>query len=418
MSLDLLTRLDPLRRIRCPSCFAEFAAFQMHVRCSSGICRDDFGRQVDDPVLTRTLTGQTADGNRSALKAPWWVDPRRDPRRRVGWLLDWLVLPGSLTCPQCLHPAELRLCPRCHRELPDRVLSQPRAGSITVFGPPTVGKTTYLTVLLQEIKKATDLPRRLGLRPLDEATRQRYRQDYFDVTYGPRGGKSPRRAHTSTMPLDLDRRVLQPLIFELKTTAPGPGPLVSFCDLAGQDWENNIALLRSEGGHLVRRARGLLFVIDPLRIPEVKARVPDLTPEEETGVTADYVEDADKLADFFAKVPIRTPLAICLNKLDRWGPLLGEDTTLYQVARSVRTKDPDRALDRAIHEEILAALHRWGQQEFLDRLVADFPVHRFFACSALGDAAQVTQGASPPLPTPLLVERAALWLLERQRLLR
>lgn len=418
MPLDLLTRLDPLRRIRCPSCFAEFAAFQMHVRCASDLCRTDLGRQVEDPILTRTLTGrEPVPGSRKALRSPWWVDPRHDPRRKVRGWLDWLLLPGSLTCPYCEQASDLRLCPRCHRELPERALRRP-GGSVTIFGPRGVGKTTYVTVLLQEIKKAADTPRRLGLRALDEEVRRRYREEYFDVTYGSPGADGPgRRRHAATQSLDVDRRVLQPFVFELKTAAAGPGPIVSFCDLAGEDWEFKVELLRREGGHLVRGAGGLLFVIDPLRIPQVAAQVVR-TEEEEAFSPADYVEDADKLAEFFPKLPARTPLAIVLNKIDRWGPLLGEETLLHQIARSAPTETPDKKLDRAIHEEVRSALRHWGQVEFLDRLESDFPTHQFFACSALGDAAQVDDEAPMPLPTPLLVERAAVWLLDRQGLLR
>jgi hypothetical protein len=46
-----------------------------------------------------------------------------------------------------------------------------------------------------------------------------------------------------------------------------------------------------------------------------------------------------------------------------------------------------------------------------------FPDHRFFACSALGDAATGREDLPQPLPTPLLVERPVLWLLERQGVL-
>ncbi len=196
----------------------------------------------------------------------------------------------------------------------------------------------------------------------------------------------------------------------------GPSPLVTFCDLAGEDWEMKIDLLRREGGNLVRRSRGLLFLIDPLRIPEVAAQL-DLTEEETTVPAADYVEDADKLADFFPKTPVRTPLAICLNKIDRWGPLLSKASVLHEVARSVPTAEPDGRLDRLVHEEVRTALRLWGQTEFLDRLESDFPNHRFFACSALGDAAQLRADLPPPLPTPLLVERPALWILEQQGLI-
>jgi hypothetical protein len=393
----------------------------MHIRCASAACRCDFTKQVEDVILTRTLTGQDArPGSGTALRSPWWVDPRQDSRRRLRGLLDLLVLPGALTCPKCREPADLRLCPECHHELPGRALLPRRSGNVTIFGPQAVGKTTFLTVLLQEIKKGGR--RRLGLKPLNDEVRDRYRHDYQDLTYGSReGGLIPhpgtaRSRHAPTLSLEIDRRVLQPLVYELKTGLDGPSPLVSFCDLAGEDWEMKTDLLRREGGHLVRRSRGLLFLIDPLRIPEVAAQL-ELTEEEATVPPADYVEDADKLADFFPRTPVRTPLAICLNKIDRWGPLLSKDSKLHEIARSVPTSEPDPRLDRILHEEVRAALRIWGQTEFLDRLESDFPDHRFFACSALGDAAQVRPDLPPPLPTPLLVDRPALWILERQGLL-
>lgn len=425
MALDWLSRLDPLRRLRCPFCFGEFAAFQMHLKCTSDACRTDFGRQVEDPILTRALGG-AALGQRpgSGLKSPWWVDPRHDPRRRVRGWLDLLVLPGALTCPMCGSDADCRLCPHCHRELPDRALEDRKTGNITIFGPQSVGKTTFLTVLLQEIRKEDAAGKRLGLKPLNDEVRSRYNTEYHDVTYGTRDQTVGalrqgvvRSRHAPTLSLEIDRRVLQPLVYELKTGSPkATSPLVSFLDLAGEDWEMKVDLLRREGGPILRQSRGLLFLIDPLRIPEVSARM-DLTEEEANVPAADYVEDADKLADFFARTPVRTPLAICLNKLDRWGPLLNRDTVVHQVARSVLDREPDKALDRTIHEEVRTALRKWGQEEFLDRLESDFPIHQFFACSALGDAAQIRPDELPPAPTPLLVERAALWLLERQGLI-
>jgi hypothetical protein len=290
------------------------------------------------------------------------------------------------------------------------LLDHRKSGSITIFGPQAVGKTTYLTVLLQEIKKAPDTPRRLGLRPLDDEVRRRYREEYYEITYG-------HARHAPTVTLELNRRVLEPLVYELKTNAPGPGPIVSFCDLAGEDWEQKPELLRREAPHLIQQTQGLLFLIDPLRIPQVRAGM-ELTEEEATVRLADYVEDADKLADFFPRLPARTPLAVVLNKIDRWGPLLAKDTALHQIACSAPAGEPDRALDLTVHEEVRSALRRWGQTEFLDRLESDFPVHQFFACSALGDAAQLRPDHTAPRPTPLLVERAAIWLLGRQGLLR
>ena len=62
-------------------------------------------------------------------------------------------------------------------------------------------------------------------------------------------------------------------------------------------------------------------------------------------------------------------------------------------------------------------MRRWGALGFLEYITLNFPNHRFFACSALGDAAQPREDLPQPLPTPLLVERPVLWLLQRQGIL-
>ncbi len=113
---------------------------------------------------------------------------------------------------------------------------------------------------------------------------------------------------------------------------------------------------------------------------------------------------------------MKAPLAICLNKLDRWGRLLPEGTRLREWACGV-PGPADAALDQAIHDEVQSALRRWGAAGFLEHVALTFPDHRFFACSALGDAAQEREDQPQPLPTPLLVERPVLWLLERQGVL-
>ena len=63
MPLDLMTRLDPLRRIRCPFCFERFAAFEMHLRCNDHYCKTDFGRMIADPILSKALNGPRFTGD-------------------------------------------------------------------------------------------------------------------------------------------------------------------------------------------------------------------------------------------------------------------------------------------------------------------------------------------------------------------
>jgi hypothetical protein len=428
MPLDLLTRLDPLRRIRCPFCFERFPAFELHLRCNDHYCKTDFAHMVEDPILSRSLNGRRGhSGAGAALRSAWWVDPRADRRRGIRRHLDWMVLPGTLDCPNCHKPTDCRLCPRCHAQLPDSVVTLD-AGHIAIFGPQSVGKTTFITVLIHELDHRVGPENGFILEPLTDEIRERYEREYHELTYGGSQfgigedlhAESYRRSHSATPSLETSRSVLQPLVYRLTRTRGGrrASTLLSFFDTAGEDWEMNIDLLRGEARYL-GLARGLLFLVDPLRLREVAHdRRLRLTEKESRVPAADYLNDIRKLTTFFPRSPVQTPLAIVLNKLDRWGELMEEGTALRQVARSVPTEAPSRGFDQVIHEEVQSTLRRWGATGFLEHVATHFPNHRFFACSALGDAAQEREDAPQPLPTPLLIDRPVLWLLAQQGILK
>lgn len=420
MPLSLLHRLDPLRRVRCPYCFARFAAYQMHIQCDNYACKADYTRMVDDPILSRALNGARAGGS---LRGPWWVDPPTDKRRGLRRYLDWFLLPGPLTCPACKRPTDHRLCPACHAHLPDSAITLP-SGHIAIFGLQSVGKTTFITVLIHELDHTIGPREGFVLEPLGDEVRERYEREYHELTYGGGGfgigedglAGSFRRSHSPTQAIEMNRAVLRPLIYRLtrRLGRRRRRTLLSFFDMAGEDWEMNLDQLRGEAKYL-GLARGLLFLVDPLRLRPVglDPRI-RLTEREAHVPPADYLNDARKLATFFPASPVKTPLAIVLNKLDRWGHLLEEGTLLHRMARSVPAGPPDPGLDAAIDAEVRAALRRWGAGGFLEHVEVNFPDHRFFACSSLGDAAQEREDAPQPLPTPLLVDRPALWLLSRQ----
>src|SRR5690606_32452965 len=109
-------------RIDCPVCLRRFALFQTHLRCDKA-CRAAQQFTTPDPILTRALQGpRAASDPGSALMSVWWTDPAHDPERSWRRWLDWVVLPGGLTCPVCHQVAEARLCPHCHAELSGAVL--------------------------------------------------------------------------------------------------------------------------------------------------------------------------------------------------------------------------------------------------------------------------------------------------------
>ncbi len=424
MPIDLWKRLRPWRTVRCPFCFETFPAHAMHLRCDSQICKSDFTRMVDDPILTRALNGRRGSTTGAAIRAPWWIDPPKDTRRGMRRFFDWLLMPASLKCPKCQEAADLWLCPACHSPLPDG-LGALGAGHLAIFGPQSVGKSTYVSVLIHELDNRVGPENGFVLDPLNDEVRDRYEREYHETTYGggrfgvgeDYGSDGFRRSHSATPSLEINRGVLKPLVYRLiRRSGKGPSALLSVFDTAGEDWEMNIEFLRGEARYMAE-ARGLLFLIDPLRIRAI-AQDPRiiLTEKEKRVLSADYLTDARKLATFFGRLPVKVPLAICLNKLDRWGHLLPKGTRLYDWACGV--PDPlEPGLDEAVHEEVRSLLRRCGASGFLEYVATTFPDHRFFACSALGDASTLREDMPQPLPSPLLVERPVLWLLGRQGVL-
>ena len=291
------------------------------------------------------------------------------------------------------------------------------AGHIAIFGPQSVGKTTFVTVLLHELDHRVGPERGFILEPLTDEIRERYEREYHDLTYGgdqfgvgeDLAGDAYRRSHSATPePGDQPGRPAAP---RLSPDPPqggrgAPARLLSFFDTAGEDWEMNIDLLRGEARYL-RLARGLLFLIDPLRIREVAHdRRLTLTEKERHVPAADYLNDARKLATFFPKTPVKTPAGHLPEQARPLGPPDGGGD---RPERGRPIGPPGRARPRAstprVHEEVQAALHRWGATGFLEHVAVNFPNHRFFACSSLGDAAQEREDAPQPLPTPLLIDR-------------
>ena len=187
--------------------------------------------------------------------------------------------------------------------------------------------------------------------------------------------------------------------------------------MAGEDWEMNIDLLRREGGYLVRRSRGLLFLIDPLRIPRGRRAAPaDRGGDDRPARRLPGGRRQARPTSSRAR-PSSTPLAICLNKLDRWGPLLSQGSKLHEIARSVPIAGRPPARPARPRGGPPALRHLGPDGVPRTRLESDFPNHRFFACSALGDAAQERADLPSPCRLRCWSIGPALWLLEQQGVL-
>lgn len=156
-----------------------------------------------------------------------------------------------------------RACPDCEFPLPQSIDTR-EAMVIAVIGVNRVGKTHLLAASL------TEAHRRNGLAALDcqefepaDTTNQRFREDYYTPLF--REGRL-----IEPTPATVGAR-FEPLVFNV--TLPGAVPFsVVMHDLAGETL-SDYGLRAHEAAYL-RAARGIIFVIDPRDIDDLREGLP------------------------------------------------------------------------------------------------------------------------------------------------
>ena len=118
----------------CLTCFREFELRQAHYRCVNKQCVER-----DDP-FSEFLLG--VDQILGTVVIPEEPDTR-PPDLRNG---------GQQLCPKCLNPTSVRLCPRCHAELPTYQDGVP-GHIVYVLGPKGCGKSLYLIATFDHLER-------------------------------------------------------------------------------------------------------------------------------------------------------------------------------------------------------------------------------------------------------------------------
>ena len=325
------------------------------------------------------------------------------------------VIPGSrrleAVCPHCKHPTGRRACPNasCARDLPSGYCDQPNK-IIALFGAIASGKSTYVTVLIRELRRWLTEERGAAMTPGDDETAAHYRDDMETPLY--KDGLVLDR--TPEMAPDV---ALAPLVYCLSVTDKGrfcrsSRRLVTlvFFDTAGEDMSDKAK--RQKYGAYVAAASGVIFIVDPTEFDGARG---DLMPAADRrrnpGATVGE-KTVMEITRWFEemnpgrKSRLTVPACLVLSKIDRLPPALSRDLVLHRVPEHRGVLDTrDR---EAVHDEVKALLRRWGST--LDEIEQRYHTVGFFAMSALG-AAPNQERLSPTGVRPHRVADPLLWLL-------
>jgi hypothetical protein len=320
-------------------------------------------------------------------------------------------------CGECGQPTHKRLCPHCHMELPHTVGKFPHY-IFAVVGAKEAGKSHYLAVLIDQIRKELGPALEMLLEPLNDHTVKRYREDFHQPLF------RDHRAITSTNSALADRRVQMPLVYTL--TFSGRDLLgrkrirsvvtLVFFDTAGEDLndEDTIATVNK----YIYHSQGIILLLDPLQLPEVRARLDGRVPLPNVNTeTADILTRMTRLVLAGRGLPadamIPSPLAVAFSKFDAVEPLV--DAQMQLNAAADHRTGFDVADFDAVSAEMQALLARWDSQVLVQQVRTHYRRHGFFGLSALGCNPHGDQQV--PRVMPRRVEDPFLWLLHQHGLI-
>jgi GTPase SAR1 family protein len=380
----------------CPYCFERSKINNVKFRCTNEYCTPE----EDSVVSKRTMSRKIMKKAFRLYKKPF------------------LRMPKKWRCPSCQAISTNRICPRCHSQLPNDI-DKVDSMIIAVIGAKNAGKSHYITVLIQELKNQLSADFNFAIRALTDKTSDRYDKYFRRPVY------EENRVIDATQTALVDRSVMEPLIYELKfhrsVTNLKTKKIVDliFFDTAGEDLNDEDIM--STVNKYIYTASGIIFLLDPLQLPEVRRSLPPGTPlpdintESETIIsrTINLIRRANKIPP---GAQIDIPVAVSFTKIDALEPILAPASALRFPSRH---RENGRIIPSdfdSVSMEMESVLRDWQGNDFAQQLAVHFKHYSYFGLSALGCNPHGTKVIKEV--RPFRVEDPFLWLLWKAGVIR
>jgi hypothetical protein len=293
-----------------------------------------------------------------------------------------------------------RACTNCEFPLPQSIDTR-KALVIAVVGVNRVGKTHLLASSL------TQAYRHRGLAGIgctlvpDDATSTRFMQHYYNPLF--------RRREILETTAEDDLARFQPLIFNVTLEGQEPFSLVVH-DVAGEVFADRQR--RAVAGTFLRAARGIVFVIDPRDIDDLRSGLPDwILDNNELGWDQGALLSACLQSDGVLEGQVAVPVAITVAKSDLLPLACGQELPFLCPAPNGESREAMASRIREYSREVAAFLEAYGAfsvlepaREYAARASAGTGPGRraavtYHAVSALGanpdEDEQITQKVQP-----------------------
>ncbi|MBR3894588.1 MAG: hypothetical protein IKJ35_05515 [Clostridia bacterium] len=325
------------------------------------------------------------------------------PKDAEGWI-------PQLYKKQCLACKDARkriYCPTVEKEIPTEFLSG-ESLPIALVGAKASGKSNYIGVLIDEVKRkmARSFNTTLSV-SCDETSRRFYDQFY----------KIPLYTHGEVVAAT-DAGEMPPMIFPLRFMDRKDriinSATLTFYDTAGENLDSDEEMLIYN--RYIPNAKGIILLLDPLQVPgirqqlEGKMQLPAMNTDV-TEVLSRVVENIRSVKNI--KGTINIPLALAFTKLDvlEKFDIISEDSLLREESRHLELGAFSMSDFDSCTIQMRDILENWLDAEFT-QLVKNFSKYAFFGVSALGE---VPENNTVSSIKPKRVLDPLLWLLAENK---
>jgi len=293
----------------------------------------------------------------------------------------WIPLAYKKKCVNCKEAAKQLFCDAARKEIPIEFLSM-RSLPIALLGAKASGKSNYIGVLINEIRKKMANPFNCSL---SMACSQESKQAYDNLYYRPlyEGGFTVRATDAGEVP-----PLIFPLRFMDKKNRIVNMAALTFYDTAGENLNDKNVM--HTFNRYITNAQGIILLLDPLQVPNIRNMLVN------NGFNALPEKNAEiyDVLDIIIKVirdvknikgQIEIPLALVFTKIDvlEQYNILPADSCLREESEHIKHGTFSQSDFENTYIQMKDLIDNWLDDELLSH-IKQFKQYSFFGISSLG----------------------------------
>lgn len=361
-----------MAKFTCPYCYEEHTINECKMHCSFNIA-----------------------GNRN-VTCKYKVERDQD-----GWVLS----ANKSKCLKCKEASTRIYCNTVGKAIPT-IFADGASLPIALVGAKASGKSNYIAVLIDEIRRRMTQPFQCSLNVACSEESKRYYDNYY---------YNPLYKHKRVVEAT-DAGEIPPLIFPLSfmdsRNRIKEMAALTFYDTAGENLDSDDAMLVFN--RYIPNAKGIILLLDPLQVPSIRKQLQGKVPlpPENTDTAEILSRIVNNIRDVKkAKKNIDIPLALVFTKMDalEMHGLLPAGSCLRDESEHLTRGGFVLSDFENTNIEMTALLENWMDGE-LSQMLKNFSKYSIFGLSALGGVPNGTKLSTDEIK-PKRVLDPLLWIL-------